>query len=166
MLFGRKLYEYYQAQKSLASIEHRLNEIEMEKKELIDQQAEQLKLIDVLKEKPINEEQIIELALAEQKLIILQKDLERTSPSLMEESFKLLQMRQELMQKMEVVKQYVPEAIWKEYYKIEEVIDNPVVEVKQQMCTGCFISLSQNNFNKWRIGKELIKCDICGRILA
>lgn len=166
MLFGRKLYDYYQAKQGLFNIEKRLDGIEKERKELIGQQDEQLKQITAIREKPVNEEQIIELALAEQKLIILKMDLERLKPCLMEESFNLMQMRQELEQKMEKIKQYVPEAIWKEYYKVEEVIDNPVVEVKRQMCTGCFIPLSQSNFNKWRIGKELVKCDMCGRILA
>jgi len=166
MLFGRKLYDYYQAKKRLISIENRLDEVERRKNELIGQQTEQLKLITMIREMPINEEQIIELALAEQKLILLQKDLDRSEPGWMEEGFNLMQMRQELVQKVEKIKQYVPETIWKEYYRVEEVIDNPVVEVKRQMCTGCFIPLSQSNFNKWRIGKELVKCDICGRILA
>lgn len=166
MLFGRKLYDYYQANKKINSIENRLNEIAKGKNGLANQQEEQLKLINELKQMPINEEQIIELALAEQKLILLKKDLERSEPKWMEESFSLMQMYQELEQKIEVAKQYVPEAIWEEYYRVEEFIDSPVVEVKRQMCTGCFIPLSQNNFNKWRIGKELVKCDICGRILA
>lgn len=166
MLFGRKLYDYYQAKKKLISIENSLNKIEEDKNKLSYQLTEQLKLVDLLKQKVVNEEQIIELALAEQKLILLKKDLERSEPKWMEESFNLMQMHQELERKIVVAKQYVPLTIWEEYYRVEEFIDSPVVEVKRQMCTGCFIPLSQSNFNKWRIGKELVKCDICGRILA
>lgn len=166
MLFGRKLHDYYQANKKLISIENRLGEIEQGQSKLIYQQEQQLELINKLKQMPINEDQMIELALAEQRLILLRKESERSEPKWMEESFNLMQMHQELKQKIEAAKQYVPNAIWEEYYKVEELIDTPVVEVKRQMCTGCFIPLSQSNFNKWRIGKELVKCDICGRILA
>ena len=166
MLIGKKLFVYSDGNKQLNKIDLRLEQIELEKNTLVNEQMELTKKIKLLREQPKDEEIIIEIALAEQRIIIINKDLERLEPKWMEENLELLQKKMELEITIDEIKRYFPELIWKEYYRIKENVDNPVVEVKHQMCTGCFIPLSKSDLDKWRRGKELIKCDVCGRILA
>ncbi len=53
-----------------------------------------------------------------------------------------------------------------EYFRIKETKTNPVVEVKNSSCMGCFRLLSLHNLDQWRRGVGLVTCEECGRILA
>lgn len=166
MLLGRKLLNFYNAKLKLIKIEERINEINQRFIDTSNKRQELLTKIADLKAKPQNEDILIEIALTEQELFLLNKDNEREEPKLRGENFSLLNDKLNLEQLINDAKANVSDDYWQEYNRISENVKNPVVEVKHQMCTGCFIQLSMPTLNKWRSGKNLVKCDVCGRILA
>ncbi len=166
MLYGRKLFDYDQAISKLKEIDNQLKLGEQTKRNLINEQGKLMDEIRLLKESTLDIDQKIELALKEQRLILLKKDIERNDEKDRYDTFTLLQNKMELEHMLSKLKMTIPKHIWREYNKKSELLSNPVVEVKHQMCMGCFIPLSKATLDKWRLGKQLVVCDICNRILA
>jgi len=84
----------------------------------------------------------------------LREEIEKT-----EEKFKNIEeKRQDLIQKIE-----------KKYYNIYEEIKrekpNPIVEVKENICTGCHLVIPEQVITKVMEDDEIIMCPNCGRIL-
>lgn len=166
MLIGRKLFDYYNAKKKLVEIDRSLDNLTKEINNFDFEEKKLQNIVTELQGKTQDEETMINLALAKQGLIMHQKERDRKEPNVMEENFSLMQKKVECEKTIWDIEKYVTEEVWKEYKRIQENVENPVVQVKHQMCTGCFIPLSKSNLDKWRMGKELVKCDVCGRILA
>ncbi|KXG43198.1 C4-type zinc ribbon domain-containing protein [Tepidibacillus decaturensis] len=166
MLIGRKFFEYEQANRRIHEIEQKEVEYMIQKEKYLNEQEIEKSNIAQLQAQPINDDIRIELALCKQRIFLLQKDLDRLEEKWREESLIFMQEKYDLEQKINEFKTIIPNQHWKIYQRIKETKENPVVEVKHQMCTGCFMPLSQTNLNQWRRGKDLVLCEVCDRILA
>lgn len=166
MLYGKKLFEYHKAVEQLSEIENKLKKVEQQKIQRDNERKMLIDEIEDLESKELNDEMKINIMLLKQKLFLLEKDMEKEEQKWMEESFSLLQKRSDLEKIIGEAKTYVPEEYWKEYNKRKEYLENPIVEVKYQMCTGCFMNLTKEKIDRWRGGKEIVICDVCNRILA
>jgi len=166
MLIGRQLLEYERALNRITEIKEQLHIIEQAKDKLInDQNNVQIELQKIeVKSDSIDKQ--IEKALAEQQLIIIQKDLERLEEHDRHNNFQIMQEQIELEHKIDITRSSLSEDVWERYNRIKENVENAVVEVKHQMCTGCFMALSKDNLSQWRRGKKIVLCNVCGRILA
>lgn len=166
VLFGKELYEYEQAIHSLEEIENQLTAYERTKESLEQEKLEVENQIKSLERQTSTVDVEIELTLAKQKLFLITKDYQRVEERLFEEILPLMEQKEERQTWLDRKQKTIPSYVWKEYEKMKEVVENPVAKVKHQVCTGCFMALSEDNVRSWRLGKGLVKCHTCGRILA
>jgi predicted nucleic acid-binding Zn-ribbon protein len=64
------------------------------------------------------------------------------------------------------MEQTLPSFALDAYNRLATYKQNPVVEVRNQSCMGCFMPLSLRNLEEWRRGVSLVFCDECDRILV
>jgi predicted nucleic acid-binding Zn-ribbon protein len=117
-------------------------------------------------DKPVTTDDEIERMLAEQELWLARNALQQFLQEKEERLFSLAQSVQQLEFSLLAAAQNIPEEWISEYYRLAKTKSNPIVEVRNDACTGCFMALSLRNKNEWRSGKGLVHCDECGRILV
>jgi len=162
---AKTLYLWHQAKEAKQRAEAERSKLIREKEE---QQANVERLTRDLEAEPAPctpDEQIARL-LREQELWMVRKEWEQFLCSYDEREQQLTAEVQ--LQQMEIWKweQELEESARKEYDRIGERVSNPVVEVRNQSCMGCFLPLSMQKWSEWRHAKRLVTCDECGRILV
>ncbi|WP_027415844.1 C4-type zinc ribbon domain-containing protein [Aneurinibacillus terranovensis] len=167
MLESRKLLELHQANKQITKIENSLLSLKEEEDKLLAacrKYEEKVAKIGEPSDEDIDGK--IELALAQQELWMARKEYERFMEQRFNTEMDLHQEKVVWKEKVEELVQSIsPEAIAL-YEKIGEAIKDPVVEVKRRSCMGCFLPLSVAKMNEWRKGRDIVRCDECGRILV
>lgn len=165
MLLGSKLLEWYTAKKNAEEAKNRLQQLQREEKECAEK-------LDRLEHKraalPAGQDPDSQIArmLAEQEVWQAQKDWQQASNRLASEGEELQQkITQFQFQALQLEKELEPEVL-AAYQKVAEHKQNPVVEVRQKSCMGCFLPLSLSNLAEWQRGKGLVYCHECGRILV
>ncbi|QDX93307.1 hypothetical protein JNUCC42_09775 [Brevibacterium sp. JNUCC-42] len=160
----RDFYEWHQLLGKIKRAERELAGVK-------EQENEQMKHIRAIERKmegmpTETPDQQIERMLKEQELWMAKKEWERNGNELIEKRFALEQSLQ--FSRMEATdRKSKLDPVWlSEYERLLETKKNPVVEVKNKSCMGCFMPLSTSNFDKWRRGKGLVYCDECERILV
>lgn len=165
MLPGKQLWEWHSKQEALASACAQRSEIEEEKGRLADRVAICEQRIHQLG-KPISPDDEIARLLAEQELWLARNELEQFLQKYEERLAALIQRIQEHEFDLILLEQKLPKEWIDEYDRVAKMKRAPIVEVKKDACTGCFMELSLQNQKEWRKGKGLVHCEECGRILV
>ncbi|WP_232695348.1 C4-type zinc ribbon domain-containing protein [Brevibacillus daliensis] len=160
----REVYKWHQLQVSVEKEEAELLAV-LEQEQSKQQQIVQLKQKIAAMPISTEEEQISKL-LAEQELWMANKEFERIQHELLERKFSLEQSITYKKLDIEAGKINLDKDVLTAYEKVAETKKNPIVEVKNKSCMGCFMPLSLSNYERWRRGKGLVYCDECERILV
>jgi predicted nucleic acid-binding Zn-ribbon protein len=161
----KHLLLWHRAKEAKQRAETELSGLEREKEEW-QEKLERLTRTLSTEPAPSTPDEEIARLLREQELWLMRKDWERFLASYQEREAAL---SDEIhRQQFEIWKweQELDEALLKEYHRIGERVSNPVVEVRNQSCMGCFLPLSVSKLSEWRRAKGLVTCDECGRILV
>jgi predicted nucleic acid-binding Zn-ribbon protein len=169
MLPAKRLLLWHRAKEAKRRAEEELNRLEQEKRRW-EEKLEELEqsvsaCTPTLSAPPSADDEIARL-LREQELWLARKDWERFLSHYQEREALLAE--EIHRREFEIVEheQLLDEPFLQEYQRIAERAEQPVVEVRNQSCMGCFLPLSLSKLSEWRRGKGIVTCDECGRILV
>jgi predicted nucleic acid-binding Zn-ribbon protein len=165
MLSAKRLWLWHQAKERVKADQAEMRRWEKERQ----QQTEKVRYLEeklTALPAPVTTDEEIGKMLLEQELWTANKDLERLveqaeqrlialEQSIRQGEFEILQLEQEL-----------DEEALRQYQRLAEYKERPIVEVRNRSCMGCFLPLSLSKLAEWRRGKGLVYCDECGRILV
>jgi len=165
MLPAKKLLLWHQGKQALQRLKEEWQREEAEAREA-EQKVERLEARRSSIPAPANDDEQLALMLLEQELWMAKKEQEQLrelweqtrsglQQAIQQQQFDLLQMEQEL-----------DEAFLTVYFRLAETKENPIVEVRNRACMGCFLPLSMQKLQEWRRGSGVVVCDECERILV
>ncbi|WP_139490494.1 zinc ribbon domain-containing protein [Brevibacillus dissolubilis] len=161
----KQLLRWHQTKESIIREQQKL--AELKRKEAIHTDK-----INAIQEKlnqlasPANQEEEIQKLLTEQELWMANKELERFLADHQDTFFTIeTTISQKQYDVMELQQSLDPDLL-ADYNRLAENKKNPIVEVKNKSCMGCFMPLSLSKISEWRRAKEVVYCDECGRILV
>lgn len=165
MLIGRQLLQWHQAIQQIEQAENQLSLIRQEEqtlKEKVDHLEQQLAA-----QSPSDDpDRQIARLLIEQELWMAQNTWQRMCEQSAEKRVAIKQVIEASRFERLELEQGLDEVTLAEYQRVSESKQNPIVEVRQKSCMGCFLPLSVSNLAEWRRGKGLVFCHECGRILV
>lgn len=167
MLLAKRLWLWHQAKEALKKAQAELHKVEEEQQQHNNKIADLEAKLSAMPPTASAEDEIAKMLLQqeiwvakkEQERFLVEKE-ERFSPleqSIHQRTYDIFQLEAELDEEEEALLQY---------NHLAERLANPVVEMRNQSCMGCFLPLSLSKLSEWRRGKGLVCCDECGRILV
>lgn len=165
MLPVKSLWLWHQAKDALRRAQEEHNDCE-EQHQHLQKKLKDIEMAVATYPTPKSSDEEITKLLLEQDLWMAQREWERfyaeyqgkavaLEQTMHQQHFEVLQMENEL-----------EESSLAEYHRLAERVLQPIVEVRNQSCMGCFLPLSLRNASEWRRAKGLVYCDECGRILV
>jgi len=165
MLPAKKLWHWHKAKQSLQAAREDLQQLE-EKRSRMERQVMELETKWKHLPAPANPDEEIAKLLLEQELWMLKKDQQEQVARWDNQTIELQQNVQELQFEILSLEQELDEEYLSAYFRLSETKANPIVEVRNKACMGCFRPLSLRKVDEWRRGKGPVFCDECDRLLV
>jgi predicted nucleic acid-binding Zn-ribbon protein len=169
MLPSKRLLLWHRAKEAKQRAEEELNRLEEEKRSWEEklEALQQAMSADAPPPSPqASPDDEIARLLREQELWLARKEWERFLSHYEQREAVLSQEIHQRQFEIWEQEQQLDQLLVQEYQRIAERAEQPVVEVRNQSCMGCFMPLSLSKLSEWRRGKGVVTCDECGRILV
>lgn len=111
-------------------------------------------------------EQQIARLLLEQELYLAEKDWQAFGVERAEREATIRRQIEQCDWEKQQLEQTLDPELIEEYRRLAESLQPPLAEVKNEVCTGCYLALSLSKLAEWRRAKGLVYCEQCGRILV
>lgn len=165
MLPAKRLWLWHQAKEARKAAEAQLRLLAQEQASL-DKQVKKLEeKCGTLLPSADPDEEIARL-LAEQKLRLAKKEQKEQQELAASKRMELQQTIQQLGYEMIQLESELDPEFIAAYERLSETKAQPIAEVRNQACMGCFRTLSLSKLDEWRRGKGPVFCDECDRLLV
>ncbi|WP_134686892.1 hypothetical protein [Brevibacillus migulae] len=165
MLPAKKLWHWHKAKQAMNAARDEWQQLE-EKRSQMERQVRDLETKSSHLPAPSNPDEEIAKLLLEQELWMMKKDQQEQAARWDHQALELQQSIQELQFEILALEQELDEEFLSAYIRLSETKANPIVEVRNKACMGCFRPLSLRKVDEWRRGKGPVFCDECDRLLV
>jgi hypothetical protein len=156
--------ETYEKQMDLIKTQREYEALDKEIKDAIEKEQQLRK--EILKEEKELEELASALERDESMINQQEEELKKEHEKIKDES----EQKKELLEKLNQEEQEITPGLDEEIlFKFERIIKSKsglgIVPIKKNVCTGCHMVLPEQFVNDVRLGKEILFCPYCSRIL-
>jgi hypothetical protein len=165
MLPAKRLFAWHKAKEALRLAQEEWKRCE----ETLAQGRERLKETEsrlTSLPAPTNPDEEIARLLLEQEVWMAKKEFDDTAAAHQQKSEELKQTILHLQFEVLQLERELDEEYLAAYRRLSETKAQPIAEVRNKSCMGCFLPLSLRKLEEWRRGKGPVFCDECDRLLV